>query len=392
MPSQTRLSPTRLLLWLALLLSALALAASRADDWLSSSWIPHPIACSAEPPEWLPDLVNLSKALGLPGFQLALLDGHGQRNDCAAGWASLGVDPARMTAAHTPRFVSLSKIFTSAVAMQLAAEGRLALDAKVVELLGLQGPYADPRVGDITVAQLLNHTAGFDRHRTPDPMMAPHPWCPANVGQLKTLRLDHEPGRVYAYANVGYCLLGVLISRIERQPLDEIFYERLFEPAQAASIVPIKRGQVLGSEPRPHFDSVESLDMLLALDYGSMLATGAWAGSASDFLAVLGQLFPVAPTSHRLLPEGWQQTLVEVAPDCDTGRWRHCHGFGFYKYRQTGKQAMYWRDGSLPGVTSFAAVMDDGAIVVFLANHRRHDWMPANDRLGQALYQWLQGK
>ena len=60
---------------------------------------------------------------------------------------------------------SLSKLFTTIVAMQLVDQGRLDLDAPVVSYLPA---FAAHGKGDITIRQLLTHTSGF----APDPIAA----------------------------------------------------------------------------------------------------------------------------------------------------------------------------------------------------------------------------
>ncbi len=47
---------------------------------------------------------------------------------------------------------------------------------------------------------------------------------------------------------------------------------------------------------------------------------------------------------------------------------------------------MFWRDGSMPGVTAFAALFENGEVLVVLANSRHVDWKPANDALGRQAY------
>ena len=53
---------------------------------------------------------------------------------------------------------------------------------------------------------------------------------------------------------------------------------------------------------------------------------------------------------------------------------------------------MYWRDGSLPGLTAFAAATPEGEVIVLLANYREYKWLKFNDAIGQRLYQYLGDK
>lgn len=352
---------------------------------------PWPVRCTGQTPPGLGRMIDTARALRLPGFQLAWEDGQGRQGSCAAGWAGPWVWQGPLRTGHVMRYASLSKILTASVAMQLFAEGKLQPADRAVAVLGLPGPWADPRVAGITVGQLLRHTAGFDRALSGDPMMAPRPPGFDLLPYLRSVRLDHDPGTHYAYANVGYHWLGALIEHVEGAPLEAVFRRRLLAPAGVDTVVALRAGQRLAGEPRHRFDAREPAATLLAFDYGAMLASGAWAGTAADFLALLRTVFGGA--GHPgLLTEAQQQAMFAVDAGCPTGQWRTCHGFGFYRHQAPGQTMMHWRDGSLPGVSSFAALLPDGAKLVWLAHGRRLDWVRDNDRVGQALYALMQDK
>ena len=87
----------------------------------------------------------------------------------------------------------------------------------------------DARWGQITVRQLLFHTAGFDRNASFDPMFRSDEIAKATkttppAGPMAILRymlaqpLDFEPGARFAYSNFGYCLLGRAIEKVSGRP------------------------------------------------------------------------------------------------------------------------------------------------------------------------------
>src|SRR5262245_36123915 len=62
------------------------------------------------------------------------------------------------------RIASLTKPITAVAVLRLAQEGKLDLDAKAFALLDLKAPdgaTVDPRLAEITVRQLLQHTGGW---------------------------------------------------------------------------------------------------------------------------------------------------------------------------------------------------------------------------------------
>ena len=83
--------------------------------------------------------------------------------------AAFGVEnPFESKAATTDtrfRIASVSKMLTTTAIMQLVDEGSIELDQPFAGQLGLDGPFADPRIGTITVRQLLSHTSGFAASR-----------------------------------------------------------------------------------------------------------------------------------------------------------------------------------------------------------------------------------
>jgi len=346
--------------------------------------LPWPTHCNGPAPTWLSALVTETRKLGYPGFQLSFVDKAGRPVDCVAGWAGPNIGALPLKIDQPMRYASLSKIMTSVVSMQLAEEGRLAPETPLLDVLEVGGPIADARIKTITLGHLLMHTAGFDRSKTPDPMFLAAPWCPRDLERLSFIKLDYPPGTRFAYANVGYCLLGAAIARIEGEPLDRVFERRLLTVLGLSSITPLGHRETLRTEPQNFFDPPDSLAELLAIDYPALVAVGGWAGSARDFRILLSGIF--SESENGLLSRSAIEQLLKVDPVCAKDKWRNCHGYGFYKYQETGQQTMYWRDGSLPGVSAFAAIFSDGNPMVFLSNGRRHDWMPANDLIGKFLY------
>jgi CubicO group peptidase (beta-lactamase class C family) len=102
--------------------------------------------------------------------------------------------------------VALRDVFTALAAARLAQEGRVDLDAPV----GIYAPDLPPRVGSVTLAQLLSHTAGLDDARA-EPARRPRSavWPEATDRALFT-----EPGAIHSRSRHGLPLVrGVLAAR-----------------------------------------------------------------------------------------------------------------------------------------------------------------------------------
>jgi CubicO group peptidase (beta-lactamase class C family) len=164
---------------------------------------------------------------GVVGASLAVLS-DGQVSAAASG----SVNKATGVAATTDSLFqigSMTKAYTATVVMQLVQQGRLHLDAPVVSVL------PEFRVADleatqqITVRQLLSHTAGFDGDHFADfgrgdDVLEKYVASCAELAQVTPV------GSVYSYNNAAYSVLGRLIEVVTGQVWDTAMREQLFAP------------------------------------------------------------------------------------------------------------------------------------------------------------------
>lgn len=119
---------------------------------------------------------------------------------------------------------SVSKMFTYAATNKLINDGLLNLTTPVYPLLGYNHP-ADNRSLDITVEQLLDHSAGFDRTKSPDIGFifrevadSLNQTTPATLKQLieyvAARPLDYTPGTSSVYSNYGTMLLSYVVANL----------------------------------------------------------------------------------------------------------------------------------------------------------------------------------
>lgn len=165
----------------------------------------------------------------------------------AAGGVSRGGSPATPT---TPfRIASITKTFTAAVVVQLAAEGRLGFDDLMCEHLPPDVLDIVPRLhvldgvshgARITVRQLLTHSAGLFDYASAagffgviaaDPG---HVWTPREMLEGSIVwGAPHTPpgeGYPYHYSDTGYVLLGLIIEHLDGRPLHEAYRARILDP------------------------------------------------------------------------------------------------------------------------------------------------------------------
>ncbi len=171
----------------------------------------------------------------IPGMGVGIVE-----NDEIVYTRYSGVQNLETLAPVTPRTVfclqSISKCFVACAVMQLVEQGVIQLDEPIARYL----PYFnlnDERYSQITIRQLLSHTSGLpdmDEFDYNDFVL--HPEADEGaleryVRSLEDKKLVRAPGEGFWYSNIGYDILGDLISKISRQTFEEYMREHILLPA-----------------------------------------------------------------------------------------------------------------------------------------------------------------
>ena len=155
------------------------------------------------------------------GAALAVTDGDGVLGVVVRGFADAA---SGAPVAPETRFQigSISKSFTSIVALQEAEAGRLDLHARVAEIV----PWVELRepFGPITLHHLLTHTSGLPigTEDSADERFA--------VWRLRLLDPGFAPGARFHYSNDGYKLVGVAVEHVAGDALPELLRRRILDP------------------------------------------------------------------------------------------------------------------------------------------------------------------
>ena len=162
------------------------------------------------------------------GAGVAVQGPDGSITEVASGTQS--VDPASAPVdLDVPWNVgSATKVFVAVVALQLADEGRLDLDAGIERYLP-ELPGADR----ITPRQLLQHTTGLNEYLN-DPAVrseATREWAPAElVAVAEAAGRVGEPCGPFQYSNTNYIVLGEIIEQVTGNPWGDEVVARIAEP------------------------------------------------------------------------------------------------------------------------------------------------------------------
>ena len=227
------------------------------------------------------------------------------------------------------RYASMSKPITAATILQLVQAGGLSLDQPALAILVKRVPLppgADPRLSQITVRQLLQHVSGLNEKIDPffneEPVVRQvfGPTGPSSCEQAARwfvrLRLDADPGTRFAYVNMNYCLLSLIIETVTRQPYDQAVEDLVLsrrgihDAALGRSQSPLPGEVTHRTQPADQPGGGHFME--------SLLGAGAWVGSAVDLVRFLDGLDPTKPGNHLIRPDVYAH-LLDPPPGREPG-------------------------------------------------------------------------
>jgi D-alanyl-D-alanine carboxypeptidase len=153
------------------------------------------------------------------------------------------------------RIGSITKQFTAMAILELAGQGKLALDDDITRFL----PGYPTHGQRITIENLLTHTSGIKNYTD----LAE--WRKGEFHGLSLFQLidrfkdqpaDFAPGEKWLYDNSGYVLLGAIVEKVTGQPYAAWLAEHVTGPLKMTHTVdaeedPIVPGRVPGYEGPP---------------------------------------------------------------------------------------------------------------------------------------------
>ena len=143
--------------------------------------------------------------------------GYGQIN---------GSEKTPLTAASRFRIGSITKMFTTAMILQLVEEGKL----KLTDTLDKFFPQI-PNAQKITILQILGHRSGIHDAILDKNLRSSPGTAPATKEELLTIiskgTPDFEPGTKLRYSNSGFFLLGLIIEKVTGKSYAEALQERI---------------------------------------------------------------------------------------------------------------------------------------------------------------------
>lgn len=248
---------------------------------------------------------------------------------------------------------SMSKQLTAAAILLLQQDGSLAVEDALERFIPEY-----PRADEITLHQLLTHTAGIpDVYELPQfaTQSADAPRLGEIVGYLAARPFHFDPGTSYSYSNGGYTLLARVIEVVAKQPYPAFVEERIFRPLAMNGSGVLKEEIAVG----------------LAQGYDPRGVTGFRKAPSigSTWMHGSGSVYSTAPDLHR-----WDRALRDdVLLSTDSRRimmtdYGNGYGYGVSVYERYGDTVIE-HDGRLAGYASdLARYLRAKSVVILLSN------------------------
>jgi len=294
-----------------------------------------------------------------------------------------GLADREQNIAHTPEtpfmIMSVSKQFTAALILRLAAANQMQLDDRVSQYL----EHWPAEWNDVEIRHLLSHSSGLDIDTTyfwlvkhhpefwVDPATAPPPYEPR--------ALLAASGTQYQYSNVGYTLLSMIAAKAGGRPFDVLVRQEVLEPLGLAHTRPERKGRI--SERARGYTRTDDGFALKEQQTIDIVGAGDLVSTADDLAR-----FDFAFDTARFLPASLRDAMFVPRVPGTRGA---SVGYGWFLRTSDGGRAVQYHTGSGAGFRAFHyRLPKERLVVVILSNvdERENPWIPPLvDRIAREL-------
>ncbi len=259
---------------------------------------------------------------------------------------------------------SISKTFTATLLAYLDQTGQLSVEDTITNYLP-DSVAANANLQHITLKQLANHTSGLPRLPINLALTsAQHPSDPYRgytkehlYAFLANYQAITPPDSIYQYSNLGFGLLGDILSEVYGKPYDEMVQEIICEPLglQNTTEHPNVDSQFVASGYN------ESGQETPLWTFDAFTAHGSLKSTVPDLLTYAKAHFKMPETDLENALALTRQFTYFDPPDTDIGLGWHMNIIG--------GELIYWHNGGTSGSRSYMAFSPDKRVaVVILSN------------------------
>ncbi len=294
-----------------------------------------------------------------------------------------------VTPASLFRIASMSKSFTAMAILKLRDEGKLDLDDPAYKYIPelKDQKYSTSDAPPITIRHLLTHGAGFPED---------NPWGDRQLADTdkeliaflkKKVSFSNPPGVAFEYSNLGFALLGKIVTKVSGQRYQDYIRQQIWKPLgmitsewEYANVEPIK----LAHGYRWLNEKWNEEELLHDTPDGSWGAMGSMISSIDEFANYMAlhlsawparndkETGPVKRSSVREMHHPWRFTGFNPSyryPDGRTCGIASAYAYGLGWTRDCDNKVVISHSGGLPGFGSQWRILPDYGIgIVSFAN------------------------
>ncbi|HMR19827.1 MAG TPA: serine hydrolase domain-containing protein [Sphingobacterium sp.] len=257
---------------------------------------------------------------------------------------------------------ALTQTFTAVLLAELVENGTIQLEDSIVKFLP-DSVAINPFVQKITFKSLANHTSGLPQlppHLKVKPADGSSPYVAFSREELfsflKDCESEVEPEEQYSYSDLGFGLLGELISIIVDKPFEEHLREIITQPLDMSSTaISLDKQQYMAPG---HNRIGESLP---TWEYNTLTGSQALKSTIRDLLRYARFQFEMPRTVLENAMARTRQFSFFVPPNSDIGLAWHMN--------MVEDTVSYWMQGNTAGSSAFIGLVPDNrSAVVVLSN------------------------
>jgi CubicO group peptidase (beta-lactamase class C family) len=254
---------------------------------------------------------------------------------------------------------SVGKQFTATAVMMLVEAGKIGLEDPLTKYF----PDGPAWWHQVTVRQLLSHTAGFTDYPKDFDMRKDYTEHEL-LEMVEAIGPEYPPGTNWSYSNLGYLTLGILIHRVTGEFYGDFLRKRIFQPLGMSTARIIDEADIVPNRAAGyrlvdgHLKNQEWVSPTL-----NTTADGSLYFSILDLAKWDAALY-----TEKLLPKSRLKQMWTVAPLRDGKPNSGNYGYGWFIGLENGHRVVE-HEGEWQGFeTQISRYVDDGLTVVVLTN------------------------
>ncbi len=253
-------------------------------------------------------LPKLMKAAGVPGVQIALIDGD-KIITKEYGYSDKA-NKTKVTKDTIFQVGSVSKMVTAWGVMKLVEEGKIDLDQPVEKYLTRWHlPESGYNNDGVTVRRLLSHTAGLPEKgysglKPSESLITIEESLSKTTNGTENARVVYEPGSRFQYSGAGYTLLQLLVEEVSNMTFEKYLEQEILKPLSMSNSSFEARNDILKKTSKTYGNLGQKLPNYI---YTEKAAAGLY--STAEDLAKLGM--EIINTNEKVLKSDTINTMLK---------------------------------------------------------------------------------